>query len=255
MLRLSWVDPLVIDAELDPPDRESAQPAERLGRKRRPIVASDRVWQAVLAEQSVELPQRGILLDRSQTMAAQDEARVGVADRERVAQLAVAHPKLTFVVRGPDLVGRMRHEWRRAGMLRRAALAARLREPVAGQDRRGRADGGPGHTVVAAREVPEQLPGAPRRVRSAGLDKQPLGLSRCLGMLGEASTALVGERLGPAIAVALDLLVGRRSGDAEACGEFGDGVEAVEIGGDETGALHRRVGGGEGHGVQGGCPV
>ena len=42
LLRLPGVDALVVDPELDPPDREPAQTANGLGRERRPVVRPDR---------------------------------------------------------------------------------------------------------------------------------------------------------------------------------------------------------------------
>ena len=63
-----------------------------------------------------------------------------------------------------------------------------------------------------------------------------------------AGVAAVGEGLGSTVAVALDPGVGRGAGDAEAVGEFGDGVEALGVEGDELGAFEHGIGGGEGHG-------
>ena len=103
---------------------------------------------------------------------------------------------------------------------------------------------------MALGEVPEQLAGAPGRVRSPGLGDQALGLRVGLGVLREPVAGAVERGPGAAVAGARDLLVDGGPGDAKAGGELGDGAEAVGVGGDEAGALHRRVGGLEGRGLQ-----
>ena len=197
----------MVDAELDPPHRQPAQAAERLRRERRPVVGSNRGREPVLTEEPLKLPVGGVLLDRYQSVAGEDEARVGVADRQRVAELAVAHAKLAFVVGGPDGVGHLGHERCRAGMLRRAALALRLRQAIALKDGGGRADGWPFDAGVPTSEVRKELACAPGRVCPPGLDEERFSFARRLRVLGQTRPAAIRQSLGPSVTEALDPLV------------------------------------------------
>ena len=66
--------------------------------------------------------------------------------------------------------------------------------------------------------------------------------------LAVAGVAAVGEGFGAAVLVSLDPGVDGGSRDAEASGQFSDGVEAVLVERDEAGAFEHGIGSGKGHG-------
>ena len=179
---------------------------------------------------------------------------MGVTDGERVAELAITGAELALVVGRPDGIWLLSHERRRAGVLRGPARATLLGQPVAVEKsadcRRGRER----NVRVPLGEVEQELAWPPRRVGHAAGDEEGLDVRGRLARLSARDPGPVGECLGATVAVAGDPLVDGGPGDAEPAGELGDGVESVEVGGDEAGALHGGVSRGEGHRLREGEP-
>ena len=117
LLRPSWSDPFVGNAQLDPPDREFGQAADGLGGEGHALVGADGLGQAELGEDALEHGQGPFLAHRGQAVAAQQKAAVGVGDGERIAVLPILGGELAFEVGAPDLVGSLRLEWRGSGVL------------------------------------------------------------------------------------------------------------------------------------------
>src|SRR6266404_1850607 len=112
LLRLARINPLQPDAELDPVRRQPRQPASAVGeRERAAVVGADGVRQAEFAESLVDRGQHR--LDRLRHDAAFDqESAEAVAQRQRIAALAVGRTEPALEVDAPKIVGRAyRQEW------------------------------------------------------------------------------------------------------------------------------------------------
>lgn len=85
LIGLSGLDALVPDAKFNPPHREPRKAAERLRGERHAIVGADGLWQPTALEELLKDWNGAALLPRRQGLHIQHEARVGVADRKRIA--------------------------------------------------------------------------------------------------------------------------------------------------------------------------
>ena len=105
LLRLARFDPLVADAELQPPRGELTQPACTPGCERRSVVRSDRIRQPVLTkrrfEDGLHLPQSHLW----EPFAANQESAVAIHQSQWVASLSIAGPEVALEVRTPHSVG------------------------------------------------------------------------------------------------------------------------------------------------------
>ena len=155
LLRLPGLDQLGCDPELDPPDGEAAQAAEcDRGSERLAVVGTDALGKAVGAEEAAEGPHGGFHVGAHEPAAVEQEAAVGVLDRERIAELAVEGAELALEVGRPELVGSLGDEGRTGPLLLVAARLAASHEVTALEnsvDRRNRG----GRVELRLEELPE----------------------------------------------------------------------------------------------------
>src|SRR5262249_44233741 len=104
LARLTSFDPFRLDAELDPPHRESAQAPYARTRKRWSIVAADRARQAVFSESRLHQRLYPARIGPPHHLAPEQIAAVGITDRQRFAPPAVAGAEPTLEVDRPSVV-------------------------------------------------------------------------------------------------------------------------------------------------------
>src|SRR5436190_5912905 len=103
--RFSWLDPLRLDSQLDPPFRELADAAQCQRGKRRSVVGADHLRQPGLPKDPLK-PRLYFLLPGSLKRAAQKQIpREVVADGQRITAAAVAQQEVALKVRTPTLIG------------------------------------------------------------------------------------------------------------------------------------------------------
>src|SRR5262249_36096192 len=107
LVRSTRFNALELDPELDPFDRQPAQPTRPIRCKRRSVVRANRPRQPELAERPSEARLHS-LRGRRHDPAGNQKAAVGVADRQRIATLAVGGAEPAFEVGTPRIVGRRR---------------------------------------------------------------------------------------------------------------------------------------------------
>ena len=105
LLRTARSDPLMDDAELHPPDVELAQTMDPRRRKRRAVVAANRLGQAALSKEAFEGLLHASRLHVAQRRASKQVPTEVVEDRQRVAVHAVASLELPLEIDSPNLVG------------------------------------------------------------------------------------------------------------------------------------------------------
>src|SRR5690349_7343553 len=98
LLRVAGLNPLVTNAELDPPDGERGEPASTATRERRPVVRPNPLGQSELAEGGLEDGLNAHRLRRPQSRAAEQHPAEGIRQRERVAASPIARPEVAFEV-------------------------------------------------------------------------------------------------------------------------------------------------------------
>jgi hypothetical protein len=99
-------DPLVLNAQPDPPHVELRQPVNAAGGKRHAVVRANGARQPVLAEEAVEDRADALALGREQAVTAEQVARVLVGDRERIAIEAIAGAEVALEIRRQRSFGR-----------------------------------------------------------------------------------------------------------------------------------------------------
>src|SRR3569833_2344212 len=167
LLGLAGLDAFVLDAELQPFDRELSEPGQAARRKRRSVVAADDARHAVLAEEPLEDGPDRTALRALERFAAQHISAAEIRRRQRIAELTVAESKLPFEVGGPDVIGLLRlrqpRRHRRRVSTRSTRPCDQTRAPhprLHGEARRRR------HAWVCDFQSPFDLPRPPRRVRA-----------------------------------------------------------------------------------------
>src|SRR6185503_19157869 len=105
LLRTSGLDTLRNDAQLDPPQREPGKTAQATGTKGLAVVGADRPRQPIGAKRTLARQACVRVSAAPKPLAAQEVATDGIAQRKRIAKLAVAHAKLPLEVRTPQVVG------------------------------------------------------------------------------------------------------------------------------------------------------
>jgi hypothetical protein len=89
----------------DPPDGELREPSEGSRGERDAVIGEDPLGKAVFLEQVLEAAAGQAGVDTVEAVALEQEAGMAVLDGERVAESAIAGPKLTLEVCGPGGVG------------------------------------------------------------------------------------------------------------------------------------------------------
>jgi hypothetical protein len=144
-------------------------------------------------------------------MAADEEARVLIGDRERVAVASIRGAELALEVGGPKVVGLARARGDDARVRGRAPGATPVHEPTPREEiGRGAGRGPVRHARVPVPQDAQQLARAPLRVRRAE-GAQQLGkvrrdrvrrVVRRAAPVGEATPALLGVAVHPLVAYA-----------------------------------------------------
>src|SRR5690606_16206121 len=100
----------------------------------RPVVAADRIGQAVALEGQLEAVSCAVVSGSVMALAAQDHTRAGIGHGQWVAQFAVAQPELTLVVHAPHAVRPTRDRAAAAVTMTAAAAAPGLDQARPFQD-------------------------------------------------------------------------------------------------------------------------
>src|SRR6266853_3188603 len=104
LLRLARLDALRHDAELEQPHRQLTESTERDAGEWNAIIGADRTRQSIVTEHRFETGPGAAALGPRQPLATEQVAAVVVADRQRIAALAITEPELAFEVGTPDVV-------------------------------------------------------------------------------------------------------------------------------------------------------
>jgi len=97
-------DPLVLNAEADPPHVELRKAVDAGGGERHPVVGANGAGQPVLAKEAIEDGADAPPFSREQAVTAEQVARVLVRDRQRIAIDAIAGPEVALEIRGPEII-------------------------------------------------------------------------------------------------------------------------------------------------------
>src|SRR5882672_8654957 len=109
LLRMTRIDPFMLDAELDPPHRQRRQAGGPGRGEWRTVVRADHLRQAVLAERPLKRRLAlGILRTAGRRQADQIAAEA-IRHREGFGARAVAQPYPALVINAPHVVGMLRH--------------------------------------------------------------------------------------------------------------------------------------------------
>ncbi len=243
LLRRGRTDPLVLDAEPDPPDAELREPVQSGVGEGHPIVGPDRAREPIRAESALEHRARPGHAHGEQRLDADEKARVLIGDRERVAVDAVARLELPFEVGGPELVRRGGPDRHHAGMDTHAPAPAALHEAAALEEIGNGAHGRPvGQARVARRQILDELGGAPARVRATGVEEEcGEGDVDPVRTVVRRMRAIV-EAARPLGLVAGEPLVAGLAAHAVARAELGEVVQAAPVVADEVSALLHGMG-------------
>src|SRR5882724_7609551 len=169
LLRLTGLDTLQPDAELEPLHGELGEPAGTLAGKGRAVVAADRPGQAMLAKSPHEARAHP-LAGRPHDAAGQQIAAMIVADRQRIAAFTIPGAKPTLEVGAPDIVRLRDVEEGPGRRAERPAPPAAHTQTLAAQQIPDRARRRPGPTRILLRQNPTQLARPP--IRSAPAQPQ-----------------------------------------------------------------------------------
>ena len=105
LLRMTWRDPLQLDAKAEPPHRELAEAIEGMrGGKRQPVIGSNPSRETKFFERALEHGKGKFLLCRRQRLTRQQIPAGEIRDGERIAVLPIAEQELAFIVRAPQRV-------------------------------------------------------------------------------------------------------------------------------------------------------
>src|SRR5207237_9201684 len=116
-LKALYWDPLVLNAQAQPPDVELRQPVNAVRGEGDPVVGANRARQPILAKQAIEDRAHPVSFRREQAVAREEIAGVLVGDRQRITVDPVARAEVPFEVRRPEIVGLRRGRRDDAGML------------------------------------------------------------------------------------------------------------------------------------------
>ena len=125
---------LMLNPEAQPPDAELREAMQAGVRERNAVVGADRQRQPVFAERAFKASARPGHAHRSQGVHANQVTGVLVGDRERVAVDPVPRLEVSFEVRSPEIIRRLRDRSHGAGMLMRAAAPSLLHQTFPAQE-------------------------------------------------------------------------------------------------------------------------
>src|SRR5258706_3741171 len=213
LARLSRLDPLGADAELDPPLRQLTEPAHGQRSKGGSVISANRLGQAILAKRPLKPGSDGTIAGMLQGPAHQQVTRKVVTQRERMTAPMVAQSEIALEVRTPDLIGSLAIAKRLAirpdmGMSNSRFNQAR---PLKNLTRRG--IGRPDQLRAVLTQVVEHFFRAPTLAIKLGLDQHLHNfLTALIGMSVRGAGVFV-ERLNSTLLIALDPFVGGRTTD------------------------------------------
>lgn len=182
LLRAAGMNALMHDAEPHPPDVEVREAVHGLGREGDAVVRTDRAGQAILAKGTLEDGASRHRFRREQAATAEEEARVLIGHRQRIAIHAVPGAELTLEVCRPEVVRRGSPRRDDARMHRVPSATAMLHEPPTGEQIGHRAGRRPLRDLgMPVTENDEELPRAPVRMGASGGDQRirTAGVMRC----------------------------------------------------------------------------
>ena len=105
LLWLAWLDQLRAHPIFDAHHLQRRQPPQRARGKRHSVVGADPIGQSILTEKPQKEGNCLLHRDRWVCLAAQQETRIQITDRQREAVLPILQSELPFVVGRPDVVG------------------------------------------------------------------------------------------------------------------------------------------------------
>src|SRR3989442_10393094 len=142
LLGVRGLNELGPNPQADPPHRERREPAQGRRRKRRAVIGADPLGQAVAAKEPLKYGPTRVDRRLPQSSAAEQKARSGILDRQRVAVDPIAGPELPFEIGTPDHVGLIKWRVGAAGVKAApggatvAGAAVALEDAMDGRDRR-----------------------------------------------------------------------------------------------------------------------
>src|ERR1700693_1131258 len=104
LLRLARLDALRHDSQLEQPHRQLTESPERDAGEWNAIIGADRTRQSIVTEHRFETGPGAVALGSRQPLATEQVAAVVVADRQRIAALAVAEPELALGISAPHII-------------------------------------------------------------------------------------------------------------------------------------------------------
>src|SRR3989304_4281993 len=105
LLRMSWLDALGHNAQLNPPHRERRQSTGAYRSEWRTIVSADSQWQTVLSEDALKHGLHMGIVWLGKDLAAQEHASTCVANSQGIASDTVSRANPTLEIGTPDVVG------------------------------------------------------------------------------------------------------------------------------------------------------
>jgi len=134
LLRMRGQDPLVLNAEPQPPYIERRQAVKRHRCEGHAVVGANGPRQPVGAEQTIEDRADAGAIRRQQALTPEQVARVLIGDRQRIAVDPIAGPELAFEIGRPQIVGVRRGRCHHTRMREYAAAAPLLHQAFARQE-------------------------------------------------------------------------------------------------------------------------
>ena len=208
------------DTELDPPDGEAGETAERHGSERGAVVGADALREPELAEETSEDASGVGIGGAIETLAGEQIPTEAVLDGERVAVAAIEGLELTFEVGGPDGVGCIEGSGGSAGMRASATPARLLHEAIAPEvlvEDPSRRDAPVG---VQGEEPSADLVGTPTWSARAELEGRLKHMWLGGMWMSRGTAGTVPEAIGSFGLVAVEPLVARLAADAVAQAEL-----------------------------------
>jgi hypothetical protein len=202
------MQPLVLNAEPEPPDVQGGEAAHCARHEGHAVVGADRTGEAVLAERALEDRAGPDARHRREPVAREQEPGVLIGESERIAIDAVARAELALEVGSPQIVGQRGERIDHTRVGRHSAAPARHKEPGALQDRARHAHRRPVVDPRMALAEPGQqqlrspvgmpLPRGDNEVRDP-VGRLKRARVRCATPRGEAEAAVLGDARDPLV--------------------------------------------------------